>query len=237
MYTGILNDKINVPGLSVVIPVYNEDATIRVILKRVAAAPAVSEIVVVDDGSTDGTREQLGQLRSEMEFTLVLQGRNRGKGAAVRTGFQHATREFVVVQDADLEYNPADYSKMLAPIAEGRADAVYGSRFLGRAEMELWHTLANRSITFLGNLFNRLHLTDMETCYKIFRTKDVQSMDLECDGFAIEPELTAKLVRLKRRILEVPISYSRRSIAEGKKIRLIDVVPTVAAIIRYGMFR
>ena len=225
------------PSLSVVVPAFNEAGTIRAILERVAASPLVKEIVVVDDGSTDGTRELLGRLRSDMGFTLVLQDRNRGKGAAIRTGFRHVTCELVVIQDADLEYDPADYSRLVAPIAAGRADAVYGSRTLGWAEAEVWHTLANRAITLLGNLFNRLHLTDMETCYKVFRAKDVRALPLECEGFSFEPEVTARLVRRGARILEVPISFSRRGILEGKKIRFIDAVWTIAAIIKYGVFR
>jgi len=221
--------------LSVVIPVYNEAATVRPLVQKVAAIREVAEMIVVDDGSGDGTRTVLEGLKKEYGFRLLAHERNRGKGAAIRTGLRHATAPYTVVQDADLEYDPADYPRLLAPLLAGKADVVYGSRYRGCPEAEAWHTLVNRCLTFLSNLVNRRHLTDMETCYKVFPTKLLRSLPLRCDRFGFEPEVTALLSRRGARIAEVPVSYRRRGYREGKKIGPWDAVKTVAAILLYGL--
>ncbi len=226
----------NGPILSVVMPVYNEIATIHTILEQVLASPEVLEIVVVDDGSQDGTRDALADVSDE-RIRVILHPENRGKGAAVRTGFSEARGDVVVVQDADLEYDPSEYPALLAPIRAGDADAVYGSRFLSGSSRVLYykHRLGNGLLTFLSNLATDLNLTDMETCYKAVRREVLQSLDLRQERFGIEPELTAKLARAGARIYEVPVSYRGRTYAEGKKIGWRDGVKAVWCIWKYGV--
>jgi glycosyltransferase involved in cell wall biosynthesis len=227
--------------LSVLIPVYNECDTIAEICRRVRAVPVDTETVVVDDYSTDGTREVLEHLYEEgLIDRLVLQASNRGKGAAIRTAVAHATGEAVIIQDADLEYDPAEYPRLLAPIADGKADAVYGSRFAGRDPhrvLYFWHYLGNRFLTLLSNMVTNLNLTDMETCYKMLRREVWGKIDLEEKRFGMEPEITAKLARGGWRIFEVGISYSGRTYAEGKKINWKDGVSALRCIFKYGIWR
>ncbi|HEY8505943.1 MAG TPA: glycosyltransferase family 2 protein [Gemmataceae bacterium] len=231
------------PGfkLSVVIPVYNELKWIREIVRRVQAVDIPKEILLIDDFSTDGTREVL---REEMEpvenIRVFYQPKNQGKGAALREGFRHATGDIVIVQDADLEYDPAEYPKLIQPIVEDRADVVYGSRFIGESHRVLyfWHTVANKMLTTLSNFFTDLNLTDMETCYKVFRREVIQGIRLKSDRFGFEPEVTAKIARKKGRrwrIYEVPISYSGRTYEEGKKIGLKDAFNALYCIVRYWL--
>ncbi|MBS1819482.1 MAG: glycosyltransferase family 2 protein [Acidobacteria bacterium] len=222
--------------LSVVIPVYNEAATITSLIERVRAVDIPKEIIVVDDCSTDGTANVLRSLPPSSDLTLRFHSVNRGKGAALRTGFQAATGDVVVVQDADLEYDPQEYHKLLAPIADGRADVVYGSRFAGgecHRVLYFWHSIGNRVLTLLSNAFTNLNLTDMETCYKMFRREIIQSISLEEDRFGFEPEVTAKLANMRCRIYEVGISYSGRTYEEGKKIGWKDGVRAVWCILKY----
>lgn len=223
--------------LSVVIPVYNEKATILEILERVLAQPEVDEIVLVDDFSTDGTRDVLRSLEGRDKVTVLFHPVNRGKGAALRTGFAAAGKDYVLIQDADMEYDPSDYPHLMAPIYAGRADAVFGSRFLGGTHRVLyfWHYLANRFLTLFSNVFTGLNLTDMEVCYKVFRRDLLQRMDLVCDRFGIEPELTAKVAALRARVYEVPVSYYGRTYDEGKKIGWKDGVAALYWILRFGL--
>lgn len=225
--------------LSVVIPVYNEKGTILEILDRVQAQPEVNEVVLVDDFSTDGTRDVLRTLEGRENVRVLYHPVNRGKGAALRTGFAAATCDMVLIQDADLEYDPADYPSLLAPLLIGRADAVFGSRFLGGTHRVLyfWHYLANRFLTLLSNVFTGLNLTDMEVCYKVFKRDVLSRMDLVCDRFGIEPELTAKVARQRVRVYEVPVSYYGRTYDEGKKIGWRDGVAAVYWIVRFGLGR
>jgi glycosyltransferase involved in cell wall biosynthesis len=224
--------------LSVVIPAYNERRSIREIVDRVQAVrlPLAVEIVIVDDFSTDGTRlilEELGQLPN---VRIVLHERNRGKGAALRTGFQEATGDVILVQDADLEYDPAEYPKLLQPILDGKADVVYGSRFIGsecQRVLSFWHTMGNRLLTFVSNMFTNLNLTDMETCYKVFRREVLRSLDLEEERFGFEPEVTGRLAALRCRIYEVGITYSERSYEEGKKIGWRDGIRALWCIVKF----
>ena len=224
--------------LSVIMPVYNERGTIEEILRRVQAVPLEKEILIVDDASQDGTREWL-LARNEPGVRVFLQPRNRGKGAAVRAGLRHVTGDIVIIQDADLEYDPADYPKLVAPIVSGDAQVVYGSRFLerGRHATTCWHFAGNRLLTMISNFFTGLRLTDMETCYKAFRMELLRSIELVSDGFEIEPELTAKIARLGVEIREVPISYDSRGYTEGKKIGWRDGLRTLRTILRYGLGR
>ena len=227
---GVLQD----PLLSVVVPCYNETATIDEIIARVLALPMRIQLIVVDDGSIDGTRDQLARLQQAHGFTLVLQPRNQGKGAALRRGFEEVTGELVVIQDADLEYSPEELPTLVELIASGRADVVYGSRFLGRHRVFLFtHYLGNRALTSLTNVLYNTMLTDMETCYKVMRTEVVRSMTLESNGFGIEPELTAKIFKRGFRVYEVPISYDGRGYDEGKKIGWRDGVVAVWTLLKY----
>lgn len=224
--------------LSVIIPVYNEEKTVASVIRRVRDTPFEKEIVVVDDGSRDKTREVLKQFDSDPEVRCFAQPRNMGKGAALRRGFQEATGDVILIQDADLEYDPADYPVLLEPILAGRADVVYGSRFsaASRHENAFWHTLGNRSLTLLSNLLARTSLTDMETCYKVFRSEVIKSIRLVSDRFGFEPEVTAKVARIPGiRIVEVPISYNYRTYAEGKKIGWKDGVSAIARILYFNL--
>ncbi|MCX7717555.1 MAG: glycosyltransferase [Candidatus Sumerlaeaceae bacterium] len=225
--------------LSVIIPVFNEVDTLRKIVERVRAVDIPKEIILVDDYSTDGTRELYDSLRPMVD-KIVLHDRNRGKGAAIRTGLEHVTGDVVIIQDADLEYDPQEYHLLLEPILAGRADAVYGSRFLtGRAHRVLyfWHMVGNKFLTLLSNMFTNLTLTDMETCYKMVRTDIMRSITIEQDRFGFEPEITAKLAKLNIRIYEVGISYAGRSYAEGKKIGWKDGLNAIWCILKYSRGR
>jgi glycosyltransferase involved in cell wall biosynthesis len=226
--------------LSVVIPVYNERDTIVEVLARVAAAPFSKEVIVVDDASEDGTREKLEALRRRGRLDkLVLHPQNRGKGAAVRSGFQEASGDIILIQDADLEYNPLEYPRLLEPILLGKADVVYGSRFLtseAHRVLFFWHSIANRALTLASNMFTNLNLTDMETCYKVFRAEVARALDLQEERFGFEPETTAKVARMRCRVYEVGISYDGRSYAEGKKIGWKDAVRALFCVLRYGLF-
>jgi len=223
--------------LSVVIPVYNEIKTLETVIRRVRDVPIDKEIILVDDGSVDGSRELMTKMAAEDDrIRALLHERNQGKGAALKTGFQHARGDVVVIQDADLEYNPADYPALLKPFEEADADVVFGSRFLIRdyARVHLfWHYLGNRMLTFMSNVFTGLNLTDMETCYKAFRREVIQKIDIKSKRFTIEPELTAKIARMGLKVYEVPISYAGRGYGEGKKITWKDGIAALWAIVRF----
>jgi glycosyltransferase involved in cell wall biosynthesis len=226
--------------LSVVIPVYNEKQWIRELLRRVQEVPIPKEIIIVDDCSTDGTRDMLKELDGG-DVRVCYQQVNQGKGAALREGFKHATGDVIVVQDADLEYDPAEYPRLIQPILDNRADVVFGSRFIGEQHRVLyyWHSVANGILTTLSNIFTNLNLTDMETCYKVFRREVIQGITLKSNRFGFEPEVTAKIAKKKNpgwRVYEIPISYSGRTYEEGKKIGLKDGFTALYCIVRYWMF-
>ena len=237
--------------LSVVIPVYNERNTIHEILRRVRAVPVKKQIIVVDDCSTDGTREILKEIeKQDGDLTVVYHVINQGKGAALRTGFREATGDIVIVQDADLEYDPEQYPQLIQPIVEDLADVVYGSRFIGETHRVLyfWHSLGNKFLTLLSNMFTNLNLTDMEVCYKVFRREVIQGIKLKSDRFGFEPEVTAKVARFTFpaqngqaarpcRIYEIPVSYHGRTYREGKKIGLKDGFQALYCILRYAIHR
>lgn len=240
------SDPPNEPLLSVVIPAYNEVATIDRLIATVVDVDLDKEIIVVDDSSTDGTQELLTSLQAAHPSLRVLRHeKNRGKGAALRTGFAEARGRFVIVQDADLEYDPSEYPKMLEPLVEGAADVVYGSRFVGgdsHRVIYFWHLVGNRVLTLLSNMFTNLNLTDMETCFKAFRREVIQSIRLEEDRYGFEPEITAKLAAFRLdgvplRIFEVGISYHGRTYAEGKKIGWRDGVRALWCILRYNCWK
>lgn len=231
--------------ISVVIPVYNESATLEEILERVRAVELETEIILVDDGSSDGSRDLVRQLASDGRVMAVFHDENRGKGAALRSGIAVARGDVVLVQDADLEYDPQDYARLLEPIANGRADVVYGSRFAGGEShrvLYFWHAVGNRLLTQLSNIFSNLNLTDMEVCYKVFRREVIQSLNLREDRFGFEPEVTARLARYRTadgarlRIYEVGISYAGRTYEEGKKIGWRDGLRAVWCILRYNLW-
>ena len=221
--------------LSVIIPVYNEVESIQVILKRVQDTGLVHEIIVVDDGSRDGTRDVLATLDGRNSVRVILHEGNKGKGAAVRTGMSAAAGEVLLIQDADLEYDPRDYPQLLVPINEGLADVVYGSRFLGRAHRVtmFWHMVANRMLTFITNILYNTILTDMETGYKVFRREVLNGMTLRANSFDFEPEFTAKILKRHFRIFEVPITFNPRDYEQGKKIKLQDAFAAVWTLIKY----
>lgn len=224
------------PCLSVVVPCYNEQGTIMTLLKHVAESPWVREIIVVDDGSTDNTRHILDDVDNPV-VRVVKHDRNQGKGAALRTGFSLATSDYVIVQDADLEYDPNEFGDLLPPILDDKADVVFGSRFLsGRPHRVLyfWHSMGNRMLTLASNMFTGLNLSDMETCYKLFRREVIESITIEEDRFGFEPEITAKVAKGGWRIYEVGISYSGRTYADGKKIGRRDAVRALYCIARYS---
>lgn len=221
--------------LSVIIPVYNEVKNINEIIKRVQTTKLASEIVIVDDGSKDGTRDILQTLNGKKKVRVILHEKNQGKGAAVVTGMKAAKGEIILIQDADLEYDPRDYPLLLKPIQEGLADVVYGSRFLGgphRVTM-FWHQVANKLLTLMTNILYDSILTDMETGYKVFRRKVIEDMTIKAKRFNFEPEFTAKILKRKHRIYEVPISFNPRDYTEGKKIKLKDAFEAVWALIKY----
>ena len=234
--------------LSVVIPVYKEMRTIHEIVRQVRAVPINKQIILVDDCSTDGTRELLQEWsRTEPDLTIAFHEKNRGKGAALRTGFALATGQIIIVQDADLEYDPAEYPKLIQPIVEGKADVVYGSRFIGETHRVLyyWHSLANKFLTQLSNMFTNLNLTDMEVCYKVFRREVIQGITLKSDRFGFEPEVTAKVARFqmppldgrparKCHVYEMPVSYNGRGYEEGKHITWKDGFQALYCIFRYA---
>jgi len=224
--------------LSVVIPVYNEAETIEHVISRVQAVPLEKEIIVVDDFSTDGTRERLQNMSHAENVKIVYHSQNRGKGAALRTGFNSVTGEVVIIQDADLEYDPREYPRLLEPIIDGRADIVYGSRFLGDGPHRVlffWHYVGNKFLTLMSNAMTNLNLTDMETCYKVFRRQVLEHINLKSNRFGFEPEFTAKVAKNGFRIYEVGISYSGRNYAEGKKITWKDGFKAIFCIIWFRL--
>jgi len=223
--------------LTVIIPVYNEIGTIAELIKRVKESHFHKEVIVVDDGSTDGTRDILAELRNSVK--VFFHEANQGKGAAIRTALPHVTGDIVIIQDADLEYNPSEYPRLITPILDGAADVVYGSRFIGEPNRGLfsWHSLGNKIVTTLSNMLSDLNLSDMETGYKVFRAEALKKMKIECNRFGFEPEVTSKIARMGYRIYEVPISYCGRNYSEGKKIKWKDGVAAIYWIIKYNLFR
>lgn len=227
--------------LSVVMPVYNEEGTLEEIVRRVAGTTLKAELVAVDDGSSDGSLGILRRLESDgLIDRVIVHERNRGKGAALATGFAAATGDFIIVQDADLEYDPSEYRKLLEPILDDRADVVFGSRFMGgepHRVLYFWHYVGNRFLTLLSNMITNLNLSDMETCYKCFRREVLDGLVIEERGFGVEPELTAKVAAGGWRVYEVGVSYSGRTYAEGKKIGWKDGVRAIYCVLKYGLFR
>ena len=224
--------------LSIIIPAYNEVDFIGDVIRRVQETPYEKEIIIVDDGSVDGTRDILKNLK-EPNITVVLQEVNQGKGAALRAGFARAKGDIVIIQDADLEYDPRDYPKLLEPILEGKADVVYGSRFLGGPHRVLyfWHYIGNMAVTLLSNMFTNLNLTDMETGYKVFKREVLKDITIESNRFGFEPEITAKIAKGRFKVYEIPISYYGRSYEEGKKITWRDGIKAFFTILKYNLFR
>jgi len=229
------------PCVSVIMPVFNEAPTVEQVVRKVLAQPSVAQLVVVDDASTDGSEEILERLATEFpRLLLVRQAVNAGKGAAVRKGFTEANQDILLIQDADLEYDPEEYPRILQPLLAGRADAVFGSRFVGSEAHRVlynWHSIANGFLTQLSNMVTNLNLTDMECCFKAFRRSVIDRVELVEDRFGIEPELTIKIARLKVRVYEVSVSYCGRTYAEGKKIGWKDGVRALYAIAKYGLFK
>ncbi|MCA1580923.1 MAG: glycosyltransferase family 2 protein [Acidobacteria bacterium] len=226
--------------LSVLMPVYNEARTIDEVLRLVCGVPIEKEVIVVDDGSTDGTRGLLARWDGRAGVRVILHDRNRGKGAALRTALSEARGEILIIQDADLEYDPSEYPSLLRPIEMGRADVVFGSRFRGSAEnrvQNFWHTIGNRVLTLISNVVTDLNLTDMATCYKAFHRRVVPVLDLEQPGFGVDAEITVKVARAGFRLFEVPVSYFARSRAEGKKIRFRDGASALSALVRHRFER
>ncbi len=224
--------------LSVLVPVYNEERTLRTIIGRIREVPLPMEVICIDDCSTDGSRQILEELRASGAIDRVLlQPVNRGKGAAIRAGIREASGDIIVVQDADLEYDPAEYPRLIQPILDDKADAVFGSRFLGGGGRVLyfWHSVGNKILTMLSNILTNINLTDMETCYKLVRAPLMKSLVLTSNRFGFEPEITAQLAKARARIWELPISYSGRTYAEGKKIGWRDGVAAFGHIIRYNL--
>lgn len=225
--------------LNVVIPAYNERNTIEEVIRRVDSVPVEKEIIIVDDFSTDGTRELLRELDGKrQDIKIFYHDRNMGKGAALRTGFSLIAGDIVIIQDADLEYDPSEYPKLIKPILEGKADVVYGSRFAGgeaHRVLYFWHSIGNKFLTLLSNVFTNLNLTDMETGYKVFSTDVIRNIQLEQMRFGFEPEITAKIAKMRCRVYEVGISYSGRTYAEGKKIGWKDGVQAIWVILKYGL--
>ena len=240
-----MNKNIKTPSLSVVIPVFNEHKTIEQIFERVYNNQLVSEIILVDDCSTDGTFEIIKNIvnkelpNKKIEVKIYQNKKNMGKGSALRSGFKLATGEVIVIQDADLEYNPKEYSSLILPIAEDKADVVYGSRFLGgtRRVLFFWHYIGNKALTLMSNIFSNLNLTDMETCYKMFRRSTLEKFDLQSNRFGFEPEFTAKIAKANLRVYEMPISYDGRTYKEGKKITWRDGFSAIRCIIFYSLFK
>ena len=231
----------NTPSLSVVMPVYNEAQTVEAVIRRVLEQPDVAELITVNDASFDGTGEVLQNLTKELPKMRVFEHEvNQGKGAALRTGISHATAPYVIIQDADLEYAPEEYPTLLKPILTGKADVVFGSRFIGGEEhrvLYFWHSVGNRFLTLLSNMFTNLNVTDMETCYKVFKREIIQGIRIEENRFGFEPEITAKVSKMNVRIYEVAISYHGRTYDEGKKVSWKDGISAIRCILKYSMLR